>query len=284
MKGLNIISFDNPDAPRLFTNSLHHCGFVIVENAPVSQELIHQNYQLWQKFFLSENKHQYPWCNIMGDGFVSQEQSETAKGRKIKDLKEFFHVKAHTKLPSDIDVAAKQLFHELTDCGNIFLSWIEDSLPTHVKVLLSEPLSEMTQGSSNIVMRTIHYPPVSKNSPQDAIRAAAHEDINLLTVLPAATAEGLEVKDHYGTWHRLKLKPNQLVVNTGDMLKEATGSYILSTTHRVVNPNHTVNKSRLSMPLFLHPRPDVVLSNRYTASELLAERLSENGFKTEKTT
>jgi isopenicillin N synthase-like dioxygenase len=71
--------------------------------------------------------------------------------------------------------------------------------------------------------------------------------------------------------HRLQLKSNQIVVNTGDMPKEAAGSYILSTTHRVVNPDHTDNQSRLSMPLFLHPKSDVILSNRYTASELLAE-------------
>ncbi|MDC3180673.1 isopenicillin N synthase family oxygenase [Gammaproteobacteria bacterium] len=282
MKGLNIVEYNHPNAPRQFTHSLHHCGFVIVENAPICQQLMNQNYQIWQQFFQSDEKFSYPWCNHKGDGYISTAKSETAKGHHIKDLKEFFHVKSATTMPAYLNADVKQLLEQLSQCGHTFLSWIEQSLPTHVKVQLSEPLTDMIKDSSNTVMRAIHYPPLVGTEPNGAIRAAAHEDINLITVLPAATAEGLEVKDHSGAWHRLKLSENQLVVNTGDMIKEATNDYIRSTSHRVVNPDSHINQSRLSIPLFLHPRPDVILSKRYSAQALLSERLLENGFKAEK--
>jgi isopenicillin N synthase-like dioxygenase len=113
---------------------------------------------------------------------------------------------------------------------------------------------------------------------QGAIRAAAHEDINLITLLPAATEPGLQVKDKAGNWHDVKTDPETLVVNISDMLQEATDGFYRSTTHRVINPEGSdYSKPRLSMPMFVHPRADVVLSPRYTAGSYLNERLRELG-------
>src|SRR6185312_15947729 len=110
------------------------------------------------------------------------------------------------------------------------------------------------------------------------IRAAAHEDINLITVLIAATSPGLQVKDANGNWHEVQCHPGTLVINSGDMLKMATGGFYGSTTHRVVNPaGPEAKKPRYSMPLFLHARKNVRLNEKYTAGSYLEERLLEIG-------
>jgi isopenicillin N synthase-like dioxygenase len=112
------------------------------------------------------------------------------------------------------------------------------------------------------------------------LRAAAHEDINLLTILPAASAPGLQVRDRQGRWHDVPVDPGAIVVNVGDMLQEATDGWLPSTTHRVCNPAGVgCNVSRLSLPLFLHPRGEVVLSSRYTARSYLDERLASLGVR-----
>jgi len=111
-----------------------------------------------------------------------------------------------------------------------------------------------------------------------AIRAAAHEDINLLTILPAANEPGLQVKTKDGNWLDVPCDFGNLIINIGDMLQEASGGYFPSTTHRVVSPEGAdTSKARVSLPLFLHPKPEVVLSSRYTADSYLMERLRELG-------
>jgi isopenicillin N synthase-like dioxygenase len=111
-----------------------------------------------------------------------------------------------------------------------------------------------------------------------AIRAAAHEDINLITVLPAANEPGLQVKNKQGEWMDVPSDFGNIIINIGDMLQEASGGYFPSTSHRVINPEGTdKTKSRISLPLFLHPNPEVVLSERHTADSYLMERLRELG-------
>ena len=123
----------------------------------------------------------------------------------------------------------------------------------------------------------MHYPPLSGNEEANAERAAAHEDINVMTILPVAEQPGLQVRDKQGNWVDVASVRGELVVNSGDMLKEMTAGFYPSTTHRVVNPvDHGTfaNVSRISIPFFLAPRPEVVLSDRYTAASYLEERLS----------
>jgi isopenicillin N synthase-like dioxygenase len=126
------------------------------------------------------------------------------------------------------------------------------------------------------MLRVLHYPPVPEGS--ELPRAAAHEDINLLTILPASDGPGLELQLQSGDWIEVVNRPSQVVVNIGDMLQEATGGYLRSTTHRVAATEAAVlQRGRMSLPLFLHPRPDVVLSERYTADAYLQQRLHELG-------
>ncbi|MGK0338990.1 MAG: isopenicillin N synthase-like dioxygenase [Candidatus Azotimanducaceae bacterium] len=113
---------------------------------------------------------------------------------------------------------------------------------------------------------------------QETTWAAAHEDINLLTILPASDAPGLQVQKKNGEWMDVTSDGNQVIVNIGDMLQEASAGYFPSTSHRVVTQAGADNRSgRMSLPLFLHPRPEVVLSERYTAGSYLKERLEELG-------
>ena len=138
----------------------------------------------------------------------------------------------------------------------------------------------MIESTPNTLLRILHYPPLTGDEELGAIRAAAHEDINLLTILPAANEPGLQVKLQNGDWLDVPADFGNLIINIGDMLQEASGGYFPSTIHRVINPSgKATTKSRISLPLFLHPRPDVVLSERYTADSYLQERLRELGVK-----
>ena len=131
--------------------------------------------------------------------------------------------------------------------------------------------------TKNTLFRIIHYPPINNCLTTDGVRAAAHEDINLITILPPGTAEGLQVRTIDGQWLPVDAKPNQVVINVGDMLQALTKQYLVSTCHRVVNPED-LTKPRYSMPLFLHPYDDVWLSEEYpTANQYLIERLRELG-------
>jgi isopenicillin N synthase-like dioxygenase len=135
----------------------------------------------------------------------------------------------------------------------------------------------VTDSQENL-LRIIHYPPLQGTEEQGAIRAAAHEDINLITLLCSATAAGLEVKDTNGKWHQVPCDPGSIAINAGDMLQLASKGFYKSTTHRVMNPMGPQAKlPRYSMPLFLHPRPDVVLSEGVTAGEYLKQRLRDIG-------
>ena len=127
------------------------------------------------------------------------------------------------------------------------------------------------------LLRLLHYPPLTGDEEPHAERAAAHEDINVMTILPVAEQPGLQVKDKQGNWVDVASVRGELVVNSGDMLKEMTAGFYPSTTHRVVNPaggGAFANVSRISIPFFLTPRPEVVLSDRYTSASYLEERLS----------
>ena len=112
------------------------------------------------------------------------------------------------------------------------------------------------------------------------MRSAPHEDIDLLTILPAASAPGLQARDLQGAWHSIECDPGQLAINAGDMLQMATKGHFPSTTHQVVNPDGEGSRNpRFSMPFFFHPHPHVRLSDKYTAREYLEERLHDIGLK-----
>ena len=146
---------------------------------------------------------------------------------------------------------------------------------------LSMPLDQMMEGSNQSLLRILHYPPVEQSEP-GAIRAAAHEDINLITLLLSGSKPGLQAMDKAGNWHDVACDPGMITINNGDMLAMATADYYPSTTHRVTNPDAGQNVSRYSMPMFLHPRPEVLLRPGTTADDYLQERLREIGLKSQK--
>lgn len=275
-----VVDYRDPDAPARFTESLRTTGFGVLKNHPIPQELVESIYREWLGFFDTEAKHHYAFSRETQDGFFSTAISETAKGHALKDIKEYFHIYPKGRYPTEVSDAARRYYGIANDVARTLLGWVDANTPAEVKARFSMPLSNMIADSTKTLLRVLRYPPLRGDEPEGAIRAAAHEDINLLTVLPAANEPGLQVKDSQGRWHDVPCDFGTLVINTGDMLQEASGGYFPSTTHRVMNPSGEGRfRSRVSLPLFLHPRDEVVLSERYTALSYLDERLRELGVK-----
>lgn len=278
--GLYAVDYLAPNAGLEFVASLHEFGFGILKNHPIPQASVESIYAHWLNFFQSTEKYNYRFRSSF-DGYFPPEVSETAKGCAERDIKEYFHFYhpwgiCPEALRPEL-IAYRQQANALAEA---LLGWIEAYSPPEVAALYHEPLSTMIRGSEQTLLRVLHYPPFQGSEPSQALRAAAHEDINLLTVLPAANEPGLQVLTQAGEWLDVPCDFGYLIVNIGDMLQEASGGYFPSTTHRVINPPPcAANVSRISLPLFLHPRPEVVLSDRYTADSYLQERLRELGFK-----
>ncbi len=272
------VDFKANDAQDLFTRSLRETGFAVINNHPIDQSLIQKVYSDWREFFADDRKFDYHFEESTHDGYFPLDVSETAQGYNIKDIKEYFHVYPWGQYPDFIGPATKQLSMEMTHLAAIFLQWIEDNTPEEIKNRFSMPLSEMIKDSPKTLFRILHYPPLTGNEGEGAVRAAEHQDVNLITLLPAATASGLQVKDSFGRWHDVSCDYDSLLVNIADMLQLVTDGYYPSTTHRVCNPKGKAAKeSRLSMPLFLHPRSEVRLSRNYTAKEFWEQRMREIG-------
>ncbi|MEK6213580.1 MAG: isopenicillin N synthase family oxygenase, partial [Vibrio fluvialis] len=196
----------------------------------------------------------------------------------VKDIKEYFHVYPWGQIPQELKEQILDYYDRANAFASELLSWVEAHAPAEVQQRFSIALSEMINGSEKTLLRVLHYPPMSGEEEPGAIRAAAHEDINLLTVLPASNEPGLQVMGSDGEWIDVPCDFGNLIINIGDMLQEASGGYFPSTTHRVINPTgERQTQSRISLPLFLHPKPEVVLSERYTAHSYLMERLRELG-------
>ena len=272
------INYNDSDADKLFEKSLKNTGFAVIKDHPISSDLINQVYKDWEDYFYNESKTDYMFDEIKQDGYFPY-MTENAKGSYAKDLKEFYHIYQWGRIPDTIGPKTMHLYDELTHIASTFLSWLQKHAPDHISKLFSIPLKDMIYQSQSNLLRIIHYPPLSVNEKSNSIRAAAHEDINLLTVLVAGSQPGLQVLDNNGNWLDISTDKNTIVINSGDMLNMASDDYYPSTTHRVINPDPHSNVSRYSMPLFLHPRDEVVLNKNYTAGSYLQERLQEIGLK-----
>ena len=259
-----------------FVESLRNTGFGVMENHPLDLDLIASIYEHWSDFFKSSRPSSYVLKRDTQDGFFSMDDAESAKGFDDQDIKEYFHFYTWGQCPEDLREELMTYYRDAHDLAATLLSWIEQQSLPALADGYSEPLSDMIVGSDMTLLRILHYPPLTGN--ESAVRAAPHEDINLLTILPVASAPGLQVLGTDGNWTEVPCDINQIVVNTGDMLQEASQGYFPSTTHRVINPQgEDMRESRMSLPIFLHPRPEVVLSKRYTAESYLNERLRELG-------
>lgn len=280
-------------------------GFVAVKNHGIPDELIGDLYKYVQRFFSlpADSKKKYEVPGLAGQRGYTSFGKEHAKGSDAPDLKEFFQ---YGQKVEDNDPIKK----EYPD--NVQVGDIAEFNPTFQKAYrafeksgkallqaialylgLDEHYFDEYIHNGNSILRAIHYPPIT-SEPKSAIRAEQHEDINLITLLVGASADGLQILTKQNEWVGVTSLPEQIVVNVGDMLQRLTNNRLKSTTHRVVNPPREMwHTSRFSIPFFLHPKSQMNLAclegcvdsshpKAYpdaTAGEYLDERLREIGLK-----
>ena len=279
---MNVLTVDYTasDAPQRFVESLHQTGFGVLTNHPIAKEKVEAIYESWYQFFMSDAKDDFLFDPKTQDGYFPPSVSEIAKGHSIKDIKEYFHVYPWGQMPEHLKVQILEYYDLANQLAQELLGWVEKHTPADVAQHYSQSLPSMIKDSSGTLLRILHYPPMTGEEEPGAIRAAAHGDINLLTILPAANEPGLQVIASDGSWVDVPCDFGNIIINIGDMLQEASRGYFPSTIHRVINPTGgRSDKSRISLPLFLHPNNEVVLSDKYTAGSYLDERLRELGVK-----
>lgn len=281
---------------------LKDLGFIILKDHPVDVPLMRQAYALSEKLFALPVavKDSYVSAKDPGQRGYVPFGREHAKNSKFPDLKEFWHVGREVavdhplkeffadniwpvELP-EFKPLFQNLFRSLDDTGRIMLQALTVGLDVD-----KDYFARMTHSGSSI-LRLLHYPPIAPGADPNSVRAAAHEDINLITLLINASTSGLELLTRDNQWIAVDAPADSLIVDSGDMLARITNSVIPSTTHRVVNPKGP-NTSRYSMPFFMHPNPDAMLreipsckgrgqsSPDILANDFLLERLREIGLK-----
>ena len=273
---LPLLSCNEPEFGARFVASLRTFGFAALIDHPIDMQRVQRMYREWQTFFASGNPGDYPMDPKKQDGFFSTEVAEHAKGYEQRDFKEYFQYYPWGRCPPALLADLQDHYNAAVGFAAELLAHIEEWAPPEVTSQFSESLPAMIQGSQQSMLRVLHYPPVPEG--QSVLRAAPHEDINFLTILPAADGPGLEIKKRDGSWLTVPNRPEQLLINIGDMLQEVSGGWFPSTTHQVGTPDgEMLARGRMSLPLFLHPRPEVSLSPRHTAASYLDERLHELG-------
>ncbi len=279
-------------------------GFVAVKNHGISNDLIADLYKYVQQFFSLplEQKRKYEIKGLAGQRGYTSFGKEHAKGSEAPDLKEFFQYGQIARdnfkdeiYPDNISVKEIEKFdNTLAEAYRAFEKSGTALLQAIALYLnLDENYFDGFIYNGNSILRSIHYPPIT-TEPVSAIRAEQHEDINLITLLVGASADGLEILSKQNEWVPVTSLPEQIVVNVGDMLQRLTNNKLCSTTHRVVNPARQFwHTSRFSIPFFLHPKTSMSLRcldnciddkhpklyDDITAGEYLDERLREIGLK-----
>jgi isopenicillin N synthase-like dioxygenase len=278
------------------THGLKRYGFIILVDHPVSDALLTRAYDLSAAFFAQPEdiKRRY----VGGPRGYVPFGTEHAKNQTLPDLKEFWQLgperaggESRSELeppniwpatPAGFKETFVELFDALQETGRIILEALTPGLA------LPHDFFRPLLSDRNSVLRLLHYPPLRSDMAPGSVRAAAHEDINLLTLLVAAQGPGLELLDRDGNWLRVEAPRHALIVDSGDMLAHMTNDVIPATTHRVVNPSGP-NVSRYSMPFFMHPNVDVLLRcipsclgtgakhPEITAGAFLEQRLREIG-------
>jgi isopenicillin N synthase-like dioxygenase len=278
---------------------LKEYGFIILKDHLVDQSKVDRAYDLLKEFYALSEEQKMKYCgNNAGQRGYTPFKKEHAKDSKFGDLKEFWHVGRELAATS----AYKGVYPEnvwpteIADFKNVMLELYEAMDKTSVVLLeaigkgLDLPQNYFTEmvNDGNSIIRAIHYPPTTGHDTKNSVRAAAHEDINLITLLVGATDSGLELLDRDGSWLAVNSNPGEIVVDTGDMMSRLTNEVLPATTHRVVNPDDS-NTTRYSMPFFVHPHSNATLScipscvgngAKYpdiTAGDFLIQRLKEIG-------
>ncbi|MCW3835180.1 isopenicillin N synthase family dioxygenase [Sphingomonas canadensis] len=296
---------EDPDGfAQAFGSSFQRFGFAMVSDHGVPQELIDRAWRITKEFFAlpEDYKRQYHIPGGGGARGYTPFKTEIAKGAALVDLKEFWHIgrdlpaghpysavmapNVWPDRPEGFKETFLELFAAFDAAGDRLLSAIARYLG------MAPDWFDPAVKDGNSVMRLLHYPPVPADAPE--VRAGAHEDINLITLLLGAEEAGLQLLDKDGRWLPVKPPEGAMVVNVGDMLQRLTNHVLPSTTHRVVNPApERRHVPRYSMPFFLHPAPDFLIKALpqcvtaenpereppITAHDYLAERLREIGLK-----
>jgi len=266
------VDYSDPKFAEKFITSLKETGFAVISGTSVKQSSVESVQNTWRKFFQSskEEKNKFLFNETEQAGYFPF-LSENAKDQDTPDLKEFYHIFKEKNLPTNMDSKETwSLRNQIMEMGMKLLSVIEKDLG-----LAEGTFQNSVKGCERTLYRIIYYPALTGK--EDGIRAAAHEDINLITLLPAQSSAGLEAKDAQGNWCSVEYEAGDIVVNVGDMLQMFTGGDYLSTTHRVVNPEDN-GVDRIAMPVFMHPSADFDLG-QMTAGEYLDQRLAEIGLK-----
>lgn len=280
-------------------------GFVAVRNHLLSDELVERLYDEVKRFYeLPENiKKKYEDKENAGQRGYTSFGREHAKDSNAGDLKEFWHFGQNSSGDDPIlkEYPENRLVEEQPSFNAIGMEAYKALELTGKHMLraialfleLDEFYFDDKIFNGNSILRPIHYPPIT-SEPQSAVRAGQHEDINLITLLIGASAEGLEILNKKNEWVAVTALPDHIVVNVGDMLQRLTNNKLKSTTHRVVNPpREKWNTPRYSIPFFLHPRsnmrldclPECIAPGKeaeyepISAGEYLNERLVEIGLK-----
>jgi isopenicillin N synthase-like dioxygenase len=302
----------DPDKKRKFVSDLgaayQNIGFVAIRNHYLTDELSEKLYAIVKKFFALPDtvKQKYEIPGLSGQRGYIGKGKEHAKGRNTGDLKEFYHIGQEVEDGDPIrqEYPENVWPDELPEFKTIGLEVYRQLEKTGVHMLralalylgLPESYFDAKVKNGNSILRPIHYYPITNpdDVPADAVRAAEHGDINLITLLMGASADGLQVLRRDGKWIPITALPEQLVVNVGDMLERHTNKKLKSTIHRVVNPpREKMNTPRFSIPFFMHPRSEMSLAalpgcvdeanpKRWpdiTAGDFLNERLAEIGLK-----
>lgn len=286
---VSVARLDRPETVQKLGEALEATGFVALTEHGVNAELLQTAYARAEATFAlpEADKRRY---EVTADGRQRGYTSmgvEHAKDASVSDLKELWQVGRDAPgVPenvfpaeiSDFEPVFMGLFSALDRVCERVLGALEGYLR-----LDAGTFAELTRGG-NSVLRLLHYPPLAEDAPEAAVRAAAHEDINLITLLPVSTAPGLQILDRTGGWHDVETPPDVLICDTGDMMALFTEGRMPATTHRVVNPRGALaRRSRYAMPFFCHPRADAVLvpareaSPALTAGQVLWTRLREIG-------
>jgi isopenicillin N synthase-like dioxygenase len=276
-----IIDYQDPEVRAKFVKSIRETGFAVLKNTIIPTEVIREVYSDFKSFFANEDAKKALMFDPATQVGYFPLKSEKAKDAKVQDLKEFFHYYPNGKAQSNPSGwPMDELCFALEDLGIEILGWLQRAYCDETGKSMGGSWGGHVGNSKNTLFRVLHYPPLEGYDEAEAVRSAAHEDINFITLLPAAIQSGLQVKDRDGNWHSVATDSNCIVVNIGDMLQLLTEGFYPSTTHRVVNPqSHNENVSRYSMPLFIHPHPETQLSTDKTAQQYLEERLKELGLK-----
>lgn len=286
----------------------NNIGFVAVKNHGLSDTLTNELYAAIKKFFSLPGhvKQKYENEELAGQRGYTGKGKEHAKGRTTGDLKEFYHIGQEVEDDDPIQSEYPENIwpEEVPEFKEYGLKAYKTLEKTGVEMLraialylgLDEYYFDDKVKNGNSILRPIHYFPIEnpEEVPDDAVRAAEHGDINLITLLMGASAEGLQVLRRDGKWIPITALPEQIIVNVGDMLARLTNDKLKSTVHRVVNPpKNQLKNSRYSIPFFMHPRSDMDLTSleqcineanpkKYedmTAGEFLNERLAEIGLR-----